>query len=136
MSVFTWAGFYPAQFNTPHGSAIVAPGQVVEWPDDGPPNEGHGWVETPDAEPTPFDELGPHDESPDESADEPAEETVQAVENMPENIPATPDTPDAPGDETITDTVSPQVTDTATGDTTDQPDSAPAPKRAPRTSNK
>lgn len=132
MTAFRFAGFYPAQFNTPLGSAIVAPGQVVEWPDDGPPNEGHGWVETPDAEPTPFEELGPHDES----ADEPAEETVQAEENMPENIPAAPDTPDAAGDETITDTVSPQATDTATGDTTDQPDSAPAPKRAPRSSNK
>lgn len=130
MATFTWTGFYPAQFNTPEGSAIVAPGQRVQWPDDGLPNEGHGWVETPDEEPTPFEELG--------IQEEPREESEQdSGENMPENTPAltepvaepAAEPADTPADEKPADTVSPQVTDTDTGDTTDQPDSTPAAKR-------
>jgi hypothetical protein len=122
MATFTYAGFYPAQYNTPLGSAIVAPGRVVEWPD-GPPNEGHGWVETPDAEPTPFEELGTQEESEQDSG-----------ENMPENIPAAPDTTDTSGDEQVTDTVSSQATHADAGDTTDQPEPVPATsKRSNRT---
>jgi hypothetical protein len=119
MTAFRYAGFYPAQFNTPLGSAIVAPGQVVEWPD-GPPNEGHGWVEALDVEPTPFEELGSQEESEQDSG-----------ENMPENMPATPDTS---GDEQVTDTASSQATDVDAGDTTDQPEPVPATsKRSNRT---
>lgn len=127
MATYTWAGFYAAQFDTPLGSAIVAPGRVVEWPD-GPPNQGHGWVESPDEEPSPFEELATQEES-----------SSDSVEGMPENIPAAETTavaePASPaGDETPADTVSTQVTDTGSGDTTDQTEPEPATsKRSSRT---
>jgi hypothetical protein len=123
MAAYTWAGFYPAQFNTPLGSAIVAPGRVVEWPD-GPPNEGHGWVESPDEEPTPFEELATQEESSSDSAENtPAAETTAVVEPV-----------DTAGDEKPADPVSTQVTDTDAGDTTDQTEPEPATsKRSSRT---
>lgn len=126
MATYTWAGFYAAQFNTPLGSAMVAPGRVVEWPD-GPPNEGHGWVESPDEEPTSFEELATQEES-----------SSDSVENMPENIPAETtavvEPADPVGDEKPADIVSTQVTDTGERDTTDQTEPDPATsKRSSRT---
>lgn len=130
MATFTYAGFYPAQYNTPLGSAIVAPGRVVEWPD-GPPNEGHGWVETPDAEPTPFEELGTQEESEEDSG-----------ETTPDNPPASSsalaepasEPADTSEDESPPDVVSSQATDTGEQDTTDQPEPVPATsKRSSRT---
>lgn len=117
MATFTFAGFYPTQYDTPEGSAIVAPGRVVEWPD-GPPNEGHGWVETPDVEPTLFEELGVPVESEEDSTEKPTTPDSAPSPDQPTTEPA--------ADETAAEPVSTQVTDTDAGDTTDQPDSTPA----------